>query len=344
MGGDFGAEQPRWCLTIRWRGPHATLKDAALLRQFIPGLQSQSIPELHQWLRGLPAWKEDRLAEPALSTLRAEAEARGFLVEVAPVEAAPAGAVRPLLQLPPALPGRTQYSVHFSPAFHEQGYILVTLGPEGDSVSIAGSGFAETAALSTERGLQLLDALSALDPLGIPDGHLMGMDGITLRCHIQQENGSRTFTAWSPDARSAPRQHGFVRALYRLATEVAREPATVNYLEQLFGYIDNGLPVKVFDGVPRRIRLFGGLSSSDAEALEALFASVATEEPVLMDLSGFEGMGTLLHPLFGRFHARPGRTAWWVNAPAARHLKAVGVPPACLHQDLDSALAALRNG
>jgi hypothetical protein len=60
-----------------------------------------------------------------------------------------------------------------------------------------------------------------------------------------------------------------------------------------------------------------------------------------MDLSGFEGMGTLLYPLFARFHTRPGRTAWLVNAPAARQLLEAGIPRSHLHETLEAARAAL---
>jgi hypothetical protein len=42
------------------------------------------------------------------------------------------------------------------------------------------------------------------------------------------------------------------------------------------------------------------LSSTHGKKLEALFASVPLERPVLMDLTNFEGMGTLLYPLFFR--------------------------------------------
>ena len=113
------------------------------------------------------------------------------------------------------------------------------------------------------------------------------------------------------------------------------------YDEEMFGYIHDGLPVKRFDEVPRRIRLFGGLTSTNAKELEALFASVSPDEPLLMDLSGFEGMGTLLYPLFTRFHTRPGRTAWWVNRSAARQLLGADIPRSHLHDTLEAARAAL---
>jgi hypothetical protein len=69
----------------------------------------------------------------------------------------------------------------------------------------------------------------------------------------------------------------------------------------------------------------GGADST----LQSLFASVGSGEPVLMDLSNLEGMGTALHPLFA------------ASAPAARHLEAAGIPRNCLYEDLELARAAL---
>lgn len=329
----------RWLVTIRWQGPRSTPRDAALLRQFVPSFRDGSIPEVLRRIQGLSEWKEHRLSNADMQWLRREAEARGFQVEVAPE-----GFDKPLPRLPPPGSGMPHYSVQLEPAFHEPGHILVTLGPDGDSVSIVSTKSSETVPLSTEQGLWFLDEMAALDPLGIPDAREAGIDGITLRGHSQQDTGSRTFTAWSPDAHSFPRQRGFALALYRLATGVAREPATVAWLEQLFRYLEDGLPVKVFDGPPLRIRLFGSLSTRNTKELESLFASIPPEEPVLMDLSGLEVMGSLLYPLFARFHARPGRTVWWVNVPASIYLQASGVPPARLYRDREAALAALRDG
>ncbi|HZI14766.1 MAG TPA: hypothetical protein VE153_30640 [Myxococcus sp.] len=330
MESDF--EDGRWCVTIRWRGPRPTPKEVGLLWQFT-ALRSRPLPEALESLQNASEWKEDRLFTESAQRLREQAEARGFRVEVTPH--------LPVPKLTPPGSGVTHYCVQFRPSFDEPGYVLVTLGPEGDSVAIVSKTSSETVVLPTERGLRFLEEVAALDPLGIPDLPLGGMDGISLRCRIQQDTGSRTFSAWSPDARRAPRQHGFVLALYQLASDLAREPATVRFLEPLFGYLQAGLPVKRLDGPPLRIRVFGRLSVSQEEALESLFASIPPEEPVLMDLSGLESMGALLYPSFARFHARPGRTVWWVNAPASLHLDAVGVPPERLYPDLESALAAL---
>jgi hypothetical protein len=229
---------PSWCVTLRWRGPRPALKDAALLRQLVPVFKDRSIPEVLQSFQGVTEWKEHGLHTDAMRQPRAEARRRGFQVAV-DAEMVP---YWPAPHLPPEFPDprMTLYCVQLGPSFHESGYLLVTLDPDGDFVSIVSTECSEHVPLSTERGLQFLEELAALDPLGIPDGHSGGIDGITLRCYSQQATGRHGFTAWSPDARHFPRQHGFVMALYRLAVDVAREPGARDYLKQLSGYLGMG--------------------------------------------------------------------------------------------------------
>ncbi|QSQ23922.1 hypothetical protein JY651_02755 [Pyxidicoccus parkwayensis] len=317
------------------------MKDAALLKQFVPEFTHLSISDVHARLGSAWEWTVDALSESAMRQLRADAEARGFSVEAMSV-----GAARPRLKLPRPGSGTVGYCVRFAPAFLEQGHILATFGPAGGAVSIAReTEVPETFEVPSERARRFLEEVAALDPLGIPDGATtVIVDGLLLECLVQEDRGNHRFFACSPRPDNDPRQYGFVAALTRLAMGAARESRTGTYLERVFGRLGRRLPVKVFEETPRRIRLFGLLTSSDAAALEALFASVAPEEAVVMDLSNLDAMGTALHPLFARFHARPGRTAWWGGRTAARHLVAAGIPRDCLHGDMESARAALGSG
>ncbi|WP_224245775.1 hypothetical protein [Hyalangium gracile] len=340
-GPSFWDDYPAlWQLRIRWSGETVSLKEAALLRQFVPGFRRQSIAEVREFLGSASGWTVDELSEPSMRQIRQDAEDRGFQVEVGA-----RGSDRPQVRLPRPGSGTAGYCVRLSPSFHERGFILATFGPEGGAVSIArGNSSRETVDVPSARGLRFLEEVTALEPLSIPDVSTLGLDGISLECLVQEARGNHRFFAWSPRPDKAPRQHGFVGALFRLAMDVARESGTVEYLEQLHMYVEDVLPAKVFEETPRRIRLFGMLSSTHAEALRSLFAGVRPGEPIVMDLSNLEGMGTLLHPLFARFHARTGRTVWRVSAPAARHLEEAGVSKDCLYEDLEQARAALLRG
>ncbi|NTX41764.1 hypothetical protein HUA78_45840, partial [Myxococcus sp. CA033] len=130
-------------------------------------------------------------------------------------------------------------------------------------------------------GRQFLDEVASLAPLEMTDSAVIGMDGISLYFRLRHSSQERGFVAWSPDAHHAPRHHALVLALFRLATELAREANSIAFLEGIHGYLDAGLPVKVFEESPRRVRLFGGLSSLSSEALDSLFAATPPETPLL---------------------------------------------------------------
>lgn len=328
--------EPSWRIRIRWSAAPPTMKGAYLLRKLIPGLAGMSIQQVQAHFGRSSEWSTRGLSTESMQQYRTTAESFGFEVEVEDEGKRWREAQRPSAGSQASLHG-----VRFAPSFHEEGFILVSFGKARDSISIVREKGTETVDIPTERGVRFIEEVTALDPLSIPDERDIGLDGIRLECFSHLEAGTRKFTTWSPNSQRYPRQYGFVQAVYQLAMDLAREPATVEFLEQLFGYLSAGLPLKVFEETPRRFRLFGRLSSYEGPPLEELFASIPPDEPVLMDLTGFESMGTILHPLFARFHARPGRTAWWVNTPASRHLTEAGIPAACLHTDRESALAAL---
>lgn len=239
--------------------------------------------------------------------------------------------------------GESNYTVWIQPALDQSGSITVTFGRAGDFLRIASGAHEETVPIPAGLGSRFLHEMAALEPLTIPQppSKLM-IDGIALLCRVRKEGGSNTFQLQSPRPAKEPRQCGFFVALYQLASDVVREPASVHFLEQFWYFGDSRLPVKVFDESPRRIRLFDGLSSDELGELQEFFESIPREEPVLMDLSGFRGMGTVLYPLFVGFQERPGRTVWWVNEYTSWQLSEAGLPPASLFRHWEKALVALR--
>ncbi|RKI13423.1 hypothetical protein D7Y15_16680 [Corallococcus sp. AB030] len=325
-----------WRVQIPWRGPELTLKEAASLRQILPVHANESIQCVRDQYRGLPGWTGRRLSHPEMLELRAAAEACGFKVIVEEEDKHV-----PRLHLPPH--PATFHGVEFSPSFFEKGALATIFREPHGTLVIASESLPlpECVPIPQERGRQFLDEVASLAPLEMTDSDVIGMDGISLYFRLRHSSEERGFVAWSPDAHRAPRHHALVLALFRLATELAREAGSITFLEGIHGYLEAGLPVKVFEETPRRVRLFGRLSSLSSETLDSLFAATPPETPLLMDLTGFEGMGTLLYPRFARFHQRPGGTVWWVNRIAARQLKEAGIPEASLYTDLELARAAL---
>lgn len=226
-----------WHVQILWRGPELTLKEAALLRQFLPGCANESIQELRDQYRGTPGWTGRRLPLWQMRELRSAAEARGFKV-VTEVETRNV----PRLRLPP--PPAAFYGVELSPTFFEKGAIAATFEGARGTLEIASESQLppECVPIPHERGLQFLDDLASLEPLGMTDSIEIGLDGISLYFRLRHASEEHGFSVWSPDAQQAPRPHGFVVALYRLATELAREPGSIAFLEGIHGYLGAGPP------------------------------------------------------------------------------------------------------
>ncbi|MFE8600208.1 hypothetical protein [Archangium violaceum] len=250
---DASSWEVLWRLRVFWGTQGPTQKEAALLRQFIPEFKGWSIAEVGEGLAGT-AWKEWRtlFAEDA-RRLQREAEARGFRVETVQdgLDDPAIAHVRSLLRAHrDAHPEAARYWLSFHPTFHEGGCILVTLGPGESLVSVASRAHHETVPVPDERGLRFLEELAAIDPLGVPGENQIGLDGISLTCLVEERRGCHEFSTWSPGPEQNPREHGFVWAVYQLAVDVTREPATWRFLEEMFGYLndnDERLPVRHFE-------------------------------------------------------------------------------------------------
>jgi hypothetical protein len=186
----------------------------------------------------------------------------------------------------------------------------------------------------TERFTRSIDALDR-EALAAPRG--LGCDGIQLAGAIASVGEVFELSAWSPRAGSD--QHAFFATLHRLAVEFFEHEEVRLAMEHLHGYLDLGPPLVDLGGKPRRVRLFGMLGYPPPAELTALFESLASDEPLVMDMSNFENMGTLLYPLFRKLARRPGPTTWCVSASARRQLAAAGVDAAVMFARIDDASA-----
>lgn len=177
--------------------------------------------------------------------------------------------------------------------------------------------------------------------LGEPDDR-RGCDGVTLAFEVEVGGGERLrVVAWSPEPGQVRHRH--VAALHAAASELVVDGQAQQTLKQLHGYLSLGAPVRDHGGAPRRLEVFGRLGSDASGVLAGLFAGVAEGEAVVVDMRAFEGMGTLLYPLFRRFSRRAGPTAWVVSKIGREQLHAAKVASRQLFRELDEALRSLES-
>lgn len=260
-----------------------------------------------------------------------------MLAILAPDEPAPAaGEARHRVLLRPAFHATTLISARFGAvASLRLASLLRPWAPDDPPVIDEAE-----ATLSPAQATALRQVLDACAPaLDAPDER-RGLDGMTVVYEIADGDAPpRRSTAWSPEP-GDPR-HTYLAAVHATATEVLRDEQAQRTLEQLHGYLDLGLPVRDHGGAPRRLQIFGRLGSGEQDALERVFSDIPQAVAVVVDMRNFEGMGTMLHPLFRSFARRPGPTAWAVSRAARQHLEDAGVAARQLFDDLDAALRSL---
>lgn len=200
----------------------------------------------------------------------------------------------------------------------------------------------ETAALDGLQSLSFRSSMDALGPHGIQSLDLLSFDGVAFEGEFwEAPDRYNIFYAGNP-GHDLPQYH-FPKAVYELAVARLRDERSVRILENIHMYLGLGLPAKDLGGDPHRVRLFGSIGP-DHEAELALFLDrLLSSEPLLMDLSNCDGMGTLVYPRFTRFlDLRKGApTVWWATDEVRSHLEALGVTPFSIFSTRENAEAAL---
>lgn len=266
-------------------------------------------------------------------------------------------------------PGERAFRGLFQPSFHSDVGITVRVTPSGGDIElvvlspIARVGvlhaininmgvdpavfesppppWSARAALDAARAERFAAAIDAIDRAALAEPPERGLDGMQLVGEIADGRGVARFKAWSPTPDTRPAHHAFFAALHALAKETLSEERVRVLLEQLHGYLGLGLPVVDFGGSPRHVRIFGRLSYPANPKLVSIFEALATGEPLLMDLSNFENMGTGLYPLFLKLARRPGPTAWCASGHARKQLKESGIAPGAIFGDIEAARGSL---
>ncbi|HUY89661.1 MAG TPA: hypothetical protein VMV10_13075 [Pirellulales bacterium] len=177
----------------------------------------------------------------------------------------------------------------------------------------------EVAEAPVETARRFWQAIADLDLPTIRVEKSLGLDGMSISVVHTCGDTMTSFETWSPDPGSP--EGKFVALLYSLGWELLKEQASIQRLEQLHGYLRLGLPARVIHGEVATLRLFGILSSNEARELRQLFASIPPGTPLVLDMTNFEGMGTLLYPIFAEFATRHPIIGWAASAIARRQIE-----------------------
>lgn len=73
-----------------------------------------------------------------------------------------------------------------------------------------------------------------------------------------------------------------------------------------------------------------------------VFSTIPRNEPLVVDMSNFDGMGTLLYPIFAEFAGSHDRLAWVASPNAERQLAEIGVNGQTIFPSVEKAAAFVR--
>lgn len=252
----------------------------------------------------------------------------------------------PIVELPPValLPGQRAVRALFSPSFHPRVLVTVVVAATQGHLDVVVGDGPERArfVVSPDRGTQLLLEVGALDRGHLAAATDSGLDGMIARGEIIDAGGVFRFAAWRPPRGSA--KHAYFALLYEIAlqaADAAGDQARRAALEQLHPHLDLGPPLRRYRH-RSCVRIFGTLRAPPPPELESEIEVMASSgDPLLFDLSNFEGMAPALHPLFRKVTRRRAPTVYWASPPARAQLAEMGVAAHLVFDDFEDALVTL---
>lgn len=186
--------------------------------------------------------------------------------------------------------------------------------------------FASSATLLPDDLTFFFAKLDSVPVLKMVTREQLGTDGITVYNTISQDSAQNKFKFWSPRKDSAPQEHKLVEAVLGLCQRKFTAPKQQEYFESLEQYFDFGLPCKITSTAPFEVRMYGSLSSSEEQELTTFIQHLPSDRPVFIDMTNFEGMGTMYYPLFRNLLARNNQIVWVASKWSRKQLQEIGVP------------------
>lgn len=206
------------------------------------------------------------------------------------------------------------------------GRIKLTVFNDRDSLRTALS--ADSATLDKDDLRFFFTVLDSVPLFKMATKESYGLDGITVYNVVSQDSMHNKFKFWSPRKKGNPQEHKLVEAVIGLSRRKFTSLKQQEYFESLEQYFDFGLPCRITSTEPFEVRIYGWLSSNEEAALNKFVHDLPTAKPVLIDMTNFNGMGTMFYPLF-RSLLKRNPDIVWVASPKAHvfaQLHEMGIP------------------
>lgn len=237
------------------------------------------------------------------------------------------------------------------PSFHPETLLRVSRGAEDSTLRLVTltenlwysqapnpARIQEVASVPPDVAEEFWNRIRDLNPPAIKVEDVLGCDGMTIEATYAHGDTSTSFEAWCPSPQSPAGM--FIGLIYDLAWGVLKEITSIERLEHLHGYLRLDLPARLVAGEITTLRVFGGVSAGGDTEMELtdLLDSIPDSTPLVIDMTNFEGMGTLLFPIFVKFAARQPIMAWAVNSRARQQIEDMGLASPQIFESADAAM------
>jgi hypothetical protein len=160
-----------------------------------------------------------------------------------------------------------------------------------------------------------------------------GLDGISVFVVSNRLKANDTIEFWSPSREGSDNvYYQLLDPVFTVMKKYMTADAEMMYVEQLEQYFDYGVPIKKTGN--NEFRIYGALSYFEhvTNAINSLIHDIPSGESVVIDMSNFEGMGTIYYPHFKKLLAKNNQIKWIVNERARQQLLEIGWPKTNLEQ------------
>lgn len=160
-----------------------------------------------------------------------------------------------------------------------------------------------------------------------------GLDGISVFVISERLKSNDTVEFWSPRREGSDNvYYELLDPVFAMMKKYMTADAEMMYVEQLEQYFDYGVPIKKTG--KNEFRIYGSLSYFEhvTKAINSLIDDIPSGESVVIDMSNFEGMGTIYYPHFKRLLAKNNQIKCIVNERARQQLLEIGWPETNLEQ------------
>lgn len=220
-----------------------------------------------------------------------------------------------------------EFDAHFSPAFLPKSHLHLKPGGHAGVLAIE----IEELRASVPVRAEVMEAFArkVQQIPRKPAAYKVGLDGcgVVLRLNVA---GQEVFHGhvWSPTKQSAPSEDAMLRELYAVVDQTEVPSPQREYLEFLFGYMNDIQPFWKKTTGPdgaEWVRMRGSMSSDDIPAFRELIATLPADRETTFDITNLGNTGTLFHKEILKA-SQEHLILWRASKPWSELLLKIGVP------------------